>query len=86
MKSFCSIGGAVRAGLDCTIELSMKVPFIFFYLKQGLSLICLEVTYIRTQLLLLTVGKKKKIQNVCKHITSKRIKLESPGWSGLVRF
>jgi len=26
------------------------------------------------------------IDCVCMHITSKRIELESPGWSGLVRF
>ena len=32
-----------------------------------------------------TVAKKKMIQNVCTHITSKRIELESPGWSGFIR-
>ena len=31
-------------------------------------------------------GEKKMIQNVCTHIISKRIEVESPGWSGLVRF
>lgn len=31
-------------------------------------------------------GEKKKIQNVCTHFISKRIEVESPGWSGLVRF
>ena len=37
----------------------------------------------------LTVTKKndkKNDTNVCMHITSKQIELESPGWSGLVRF
>ena len=31
-------------------------------------------------------GKKKMMQEVCTRITSKRIELESPGWSGVVRF
>ena len=31
-------------------------------------------------------GEKKMIQNVCTHITSKRIELESPGCSGFIRF
>ena len=31
-------------------------------------------------------GKKKKLQNICKHITSKRIELEGPCWSDFVRF
>ena len=35
--------------------------------------------------LMVTVAKKNDT-NVCMHITSKRIELESPGWSGLVRF
>ena len=35
---------------------------------------------------LITVGKKKSTQNVCMHITSKQIELESHSWSGLVRF
>ena len=30
--------------------------------------------------------KNKMIRNVCTHITSKQIKLESSGWSGLVGF
>ena len=30
-------------------------------------------------------GEKKMIQNVCAHISSRQIELESPGWSGLVR-
>ena len=29
---------------------------------------------------------KKKSAHLCTHITSKRIELESPGWSGLVKF
>ena len=27
---------------------------------------------------------KKKLQNICTHITSERIELENPGWSGFV--
>ena len=34
----------------------------------------------------LAMAAKKKLQNVCTHITSKRIELEGPGWSGFVRF
>ncbi len=33
-----------------------------------------------------TLGSLKVAQDVCKCTTSKRIELESPGWSGLVRF
>ena len=29
---------------------------------------------------------EKFAHHVCTHITSKRIELEGPGWSGLVRF
>ena len=29
---------------------------------------------------------QKKSAHLCTHITSKRIELESPGWSGLVKF
>ncbi len=43
----------------------------------------IEISYgIGRWLLYVTVA-KKKTQNVCIHISSKRIELESPGWSGL---
>ena len=35
---------------------------------------------------LITLASLKVAQDVCKCTTSKRIELESPGWSGLVRF
>ena len=31
-------------------------------------------------------GQKKRLQNVCMHIDSKRIDLVGPGWLGMVRF
>ena len=31
-------------------------------------------------------AEKKTAHHVCTHMTSKRIELEGPGWSGLVRF
>ena len=38
------------------------------------------------EMVVVSNGGKKMTQNVCRHITSKRIELESPGWSGLIRF
>ena len=59
----------------------MMVVLTFYttYCEQGIFLEAVDIDPTGNG------GEKKMIQNVCTHITSKRIELESPGWSGLVR-
>ena len=61
-------------------KVPLKCPLAFIFEKKK------NIQKSSPQLYSDNGGEKKNDTNVCMHITSKRIELESPGWSGLVRF